>query len=338
MRKWQADKFGDPTKILKLIDSDPPPLDLKQNPRGFRLKVLAAGVGLPDFFMTQGVYPMVTEPPVSPGQEAVGIVTEAGAECRYRPGDRVMTTTRYREGWGGFGEEMAFDEPVNYTALVPKRLSDAQAAGFLIPYFTGYIGLLQRGLLQAGDTLLVLGGAGSSGSAAIQIGKAAGAHVIAVAGTPEKEEFCRSLGADETVNYRSGPIHKQVFALTEGRGADVIYDPVGGAPGEDALKAAAMDCRFVLIGFAAGDWTACDPGRLVRKNISLVGGFMGNRTQVQIEAATAALDQWTAAGLLDPPVDHVFKFEEVPQLMQRLKRGEMTGKMVLQVSPEAAMG
>lgn len=329
MKIWRAAEFGDPQKLLKREELDSPGLG---SDRGFRLQVLACGVGLPDLLMMGGQYPLVTKPPVSPGQECVGIVTEAGPKCEYKLGDRVMTTTHFFEGWGGFAEEVTVDERTMASSLAPEAFSDEQAAGFLIPYHTAHSGLVQRGQLKAGETLLVLGGSGSSGSAAIQVGKSIGARVIAVAGTAEKEEFCKAAGADMTVNYRNGEIHSQVMELTDSAGVDVVYDPVGGASGGSALKTVARDGRFVLIGFAGGSWTRANSGDLVGRNISLVGGFMGNRSETQIKEAASDLAKWVTDGFIVPPVDKVFEFEDVPQMMGRLKRGEMLGKMVLRVS------
>ena len=181
----------------------------------------------------------------------------------------------------------------------------------------------------------VLGGSGSSGSAVIQIGKAIGATVIAVAGTEEKAAFCKTLGADHTVNYREGSIHEQVLKITGKKGADVIFDPVGGSAGTDALKAIAHDGRFVLIGFAAGSWTKFEPGDVVGRSYSVVGAFMGNRRRAQIEEAKADLADWVKRGLISPPIDQVFAFDEVPQLMTRLEKGEMLGKMVLKVADKS---
>lgn len=329
MKIWQASEFGDVQQTLKLNEIETPG-PVAGN--GFKLRVLACGVGLPDLLMTKGVYPLVTKPPISPGQECVGIITEKGPDCAYEIGDRIMTTTQFARGWGGFAEEVLADEQLTFPSLAPASFSDEQAAGFLIPYHTAHCGLVQRGQLKAGEILLVLGGAGSSGSAAIQLGKALGATVIAVAGTEEKEAFCKSLGADMTVNYRNGPVHEQVLKLTDNYGSDVVYDPVGGRSGGSALKTVAQSGRFVLIGFADGSWTRADPGDLVGRNISLVGGFMGNRTQTQVREAEADLAKWVADGFISPPVDKVFEFDQVPEMMQRLEDGEMFGKMVLRVS------
>jgi len=329
MKIWQAQQFGDPQEVLEQTEIVLPNV----SGRAFRLKVHAAGVGLPDLMMTKGVYPLVPKPPASPGQEVVGTVLEAGPDCDFKPGDRVVTTTGFFLGMGGFAEEVVVEEkgPV-VSCLAPEALSNEQAAGFLIPYHTVHGALVQRGQLQAGETLLVLGGSGSSGSAAIQIGKAIGAKVIAVAGGAEKAAFCAEIGADHTVDYRKGSIHEQVLALTGKRGVDVIFDPVGGSAGADALKAIGHDGRFVLIGFASGSWTRFEPNDLVGRSYSVVGAFMGNRKPSQVAQAKADLGEWADKGLIRPPVDKVFAFDEVPHLMQRLAKGEMLGKMVLKVS------
>lgn len=197
MNIWRADTFGDPQNVLKKVELDLPPV-----PDGcVAVRVAASGVGLPDLMMVQGGYPLVTKPPVTPGQEVVGEIVAVGAGVELPIGKRVMTTTLFQQAWGGFAET-CLSNSWGVLSPAPKRLSDEQAAGFLIPFHTAHGALVQRANVQKGETLLVLGGAGSSGSAAIQVGKALGATVIAAAGSKEKVAFCLAQGADHAVNYR----------------------------------------------------------------------------------------------------------------------------------------
>ena len=328
MRIWRATAFGDPQEVLKQVELELPKLADNE----FKIRVLASGVGLPDYFMVKGGYPLVPKPPASPGQEVVGVVTEVGSKAAYEVGDRVVTATRFSRGFGGFAQEVIVSAKDRLSCIAPAVFSDEQAAGFLIPYHTGYYGLVRRGRMKASDTVLVLGGPGSSGSAAIQIAKAVGAKVIAVAGTDEKEEFCKRLGADETINYRKGSIHGQALKLTDNRGVDIIYDPVGGAPAADALEAITHNGRLVLIGFAAGAWAKVSASHIVQKNYDVIGAFMGHHTPAEIREAQTALETWAEKGIVAPPIDKVFQFNQVPDLMKRLEKGEMLGKMVLRVS------
>jgi NADPH:quinone reductase-like Zn-dependent oxidoreductase len=193
------------------------------------------------------------------------------------------------------------------------------------------VGLVQRGQIQAGETLLVLGGAGSSGSAAIMLGKAFGATVIATASSAEKAEFCRKLGADHVVNYSEQPIHKAVREITGGVGAQIVYDPVGGSAYEAATKCVAQHGRIVFIGYGSGTWPKVDPLHVVLKSYSLIGAFAGARTTEETRAHHAHLVQLAEAGKIGVPLDKVFDFDHVPQAIDRLAKGEMLGKVVVRV-------
>jgi NADPH2:quinone reductase len=325
MRAWRAEKFGEAIDVLKLVDAPVP------EPKGnqIQVKVSAAGVGLPDVLMLRGVYPAVSAPPVTPGQEVVGVVTAAGPDADVKVGEKVMTSTQFAAGAGGFADYTLASSSSAMT--IPSTFSDEEAAGFYVPYHTGYVGLVQRGQLQAGETLLVLGGAGSSGSAAIMLGKALGATVIATASNAEKAAFCRRLGADHVVNYAEQPIHKAVREVTGNRGANVIYDPVGGSAYEAATKCVAQHGRIVLIGYGSGEWPKIDPLHVVLKSYSVVGAFAGARTTAETRAHHAHLVQLAEAGKIGVPLDKVFDFDHVPQAIDRLAKGEMLGKVVVRV-------
>jgi NADPH2:quinone reductase len=218
---------------------------------------------------------------------------------------------------------------------VPDGMSDAECAGFLIPFHTAYIALVRRGKLEAGETLLVIGGAGGTGQAAMQVGKALGARVIATAGGPEKAEFCRSLGADHVVDYRSQDIAEGVNAATDGRGADVIYDPVGGEAFASAMQCIADEGRILAIGFASGSWGKVDTAHLVYNNYSVLGVIPSNYDRAFKEHAQERLLGWWREGKLRPRIDELIPFEALPDALERLIAGGVMGKLALAVDPSA---
>src|SRR5205807_1047365 len=224
---------GEPTEALELVDIDAP----KPGPGQLRMRVIATGVGLPDVFMCRGVYRLTPPLPFIPGQEAVGEVVEAGEGTSTPIGTHLMGVTLFTDGHGGYAEETLFAEANAFP--VPEGLSDADAAGFWIPHLTAWIGLVERGQLKAGDWLVVLGAAGSSGTAAIQLGRALGARVVAVVGSDAKAELCRALGAEGVIHHGEGNIAEAMRDATDGHGADLVYDPVGGTVAETSVRALA---------------------------------------------------------------------------------------------------
>lgn len=322
MRIWRADEFGEAIDVLAEQQ-----LELTAPGEGVvELKVEATGVGLPDVLMVRGNYPAVQRPPVTPGQEVVGTVTRAGANCRLKPGDRVVSSTRFAEGLGGFAEFCQVYEA--QTLTVPKGMGE-EAAGFFVPFHTGYVGVIQRGQLQSGETMLVLGGAGSSGSAAIQLGKAVGATVIATVSSDDKVQFCRSLGADHVINYREIPINEGVKQIVGRDGVQVIYDPVGGQAYAQAVKCIARHGRVILIGYSSGEWPKIDPLNAVLRSYSLVGAFPGARSLEETHAHHDELCAMAEAGRIRVPVDRVFEFEEVPAAIDRVGANQAVGKVIV---------
>lgn len=332
MRAWQTVKHGRPADALELAENVPSP---DPYPGTLRLDVLAAGIGLPDAFMCQNTYAMTPASlPFTQGQEVVGRVVDwaDGVEGR-RVGERVMAVTSFFTGQGSFAEQcLALDD---FCLPVPDEMTDAEAAAFLIPYQTAYLGLIERGRLEAGETLLVIGGAGGTGSAALQIGKAAGARVIATAGGPEKAAFCRELGADHVVDYRAGDIAEGVRAATDGRGADVIYDPVGGDAFTSATQCVAHAGRILAIGFASGSWGTVDTAHMVYQNYSVVGVIPSNYDRAYKERAQEQLIAWWRDGALRSAVDELVPFEQLPEALERLVSGGVRGKLTLAVDAAA---
>ena len=333
MRAWQTVKSGRPRDALALNEAVAAP---EPRPGTVRLEVLAAGIGLPDAFMCQGSYALTPTTPFTQGQEVVGRIVGWGEGVENRCiGDRVMAVTSFLTGDGGFAEQcLGLDD---FCLPVPDEMTDAEGAAFLIPFHTAYLGLATRGQLAAGETLLVIGGAGGTGSAAVQVGKVLGARVIATAGGPEKADFCRSLGADHVVDYRAEDIAEGVRAATDGRGADVIYDPVGGEAFTSATKCIAHAGRILAIGFASGSWGKVDTAHLVYQNYSVVGVIPSNYDRAFKEQAQEDLLGWWREGALRCAVDELVPFEALPDALERLVAGRVKGKLTLAVDPSATV-
>ncbi len=323
IKYWTAESFGEARDVLALAERELPEL----GPGMLELRVDAAGVGLPDVLMVRGNYPAVRQPPVTPGQEIAGTVTAVGPGCSRQVGDQVISSTRFAEGMGGFAERCQVRESSTFRR--PSGMSSEEAAGFWIPFHTGYVGVIQRGQLQPGETMLVLGGAGSSGSAAIQLGKAVGATVIATVSSTDKADFCRSLGADHVINYRDQPINEAVALIVGRQGVEVVFDPVGGAAYDQAVKCIARHGRVVLIGYSSGTWADIDPLHAVLRSYSLVGAFPGARTPEEALLHHEALCEWAEAGVIRTPVDRVFPFEQVPAAIDRVGTNAAVGKVIV---------
>ena len=326
MRAWQVQAGGEPVDVLHQVEIDPP----QPGPGQVAVKVTAAGIGLPDVFMCRGIYPLTPPLPFTPGQEGTGVVTALGEGADLPIGSRVMVVGGFVDGNGSFAEQSLSN--VASTFAVPDGLSDSEAAGFWIPHLTGWIGLVERGHLASGDWLVVLGAAGGSGIAAVQLGRALGARVIAVVSDSERAAFCRGLGAEVTLNRHDGPLAPALREVTDGRGVDVIYDPVGGAVAVDAAGALARDGRLLAVGFASGSWPNIDPHQLVVTNTSLVGVFAGGYSRQDLDRMHSQLSGLIQDGRLRNAVTATIPFDQLPQALQSLADNKVIGKLVLQVS------
>jgi NADPH2:quinone reductase len=324
MRAWQVRRAGEPIDVLQQVDLDSP----RPGPGQVRIRVTAAGIGLPDEFMCRGTYPLTPPLPFTPGQEATGKITAVGDGVDLPIGMQIMCVTAFTEGSGSFAEECLAVADAAF--VVPNGLTDAQAAGFWIPHLTGWIGLVARGGLEAGDRLAVLGAAGGSGIAAVQLGRALGARVIAVVGDEERAAFCRSLGAEATLNHRDGPLAPALREITR-HGVDLIYDPVGGALAEDAAGAMARDGRLLAVGFASGAWPNFATHNLVVTNTSLVGVFAGGYTREELDRIHADLAGLVADGRLRNAVTAEVPFNDLPNALQRMADRGVVGKLVMVV-------
>ncbi len=328
MRAWIVSEFGEPADVLKLIENAE---TFQPGPDQVKVKVEVAGLGLPDVLMCKNNYPLVPPLPFTPSQEAVGEIIAVGANVDAAViGTRVLGPTLFQLQRGGLAEECLM---MSQMALpIPDTMSGEEAAGFFIPYQTAWIGLVHRARLTAADSVLVLGASGSSGSAAVQLAKAKGAYVIAVAGGPDKAAFCASLGADAVSDHRRQDITEAVLELTAGKGVSIVYDPVGGKTGRAGFKATAFEGRFVVIGYASGEWPHINLPETLPKNISLVGAMpVGYSPQFMLNIHHDLL--WhRERGQLKIVGNQAFSFTEGGKAIEHIAARKVEGKVVVRVS------
>jgi len=323
MRAWQVQAKGEPIDVLLQVRLAPP----EPRPGQLRIRVSAAGIGLPDVLMCRHTYPLTPSLPFTPGQEATGVVSAVGTGVDVAIGTTVMGVTAFMEGHGSFAEECLVLAGSAFP--VPDGLTQSQAAGFWIPHLTAWVGLVDRGRLATGEWLAVLGAAGGSGVAAVQLGRALGARVIAIVSDEERAAFCLGLGAELTFNHRQGPLGPALREATGGRGVDVIYDPVGGSLAEDAAGALARGGRWLAVGFASGAWPRVEAHNLVVANASLVGVFAGGYTRADLDDIHAHLSALVGGGDLRNAVTAAVPFDDLPAALQRLADRRVVGKLVL---------
>jgi NADPH2:quinone reductase len=289
--------------------------------------VRAAGLNFPDVLLTRGKYQFKPPPPFSPGGEGAGVVRGVGAGVTdFAVGDRVAFNVIY----GAFAERVVI--PALAAVKVPEGVSFEIAAITPLTYLTDWHALVDRAVLQAGETLLVLGAAGGVGVAAIQIGKMLGARVIAAASSADKLAFCKRNGADAGVDYSTEDLKERVKALTDGAGANVVFDPVGGAYSEAALRAIAWEGRFLVVGFAAGEIPRIPLNLALLKGCSIMGVFSGQfamRDPVKNHAHAEKVFAAVAEGKLVPQVDSTFSFGRATEAFERMEQRKVLGKVVL---------
>ena len=312
----------------KLVIEEVPSPEVKG--RGVKVRVKAAGLNFPDTLIIENKYQLKPSLPFSPGGEMAGEVIEVGDKVtRFKVGDRVAGLT----GYGAFAEEVIV--PEQNLLPVPDGMSDEKAAAFTMVYGTSYYALKQRGNLQPGESLLVLGASGGVGLATVELGKAMGAKVIAAASSAEKLAVAKEAGADELINYAEEPLKDAVKKLTHSKGVDVIYDPVGGDFTEQALRTMAWNGRHLIIGFAAGDIPQIPANLTLLKGCSVVGVFWGSFTQREPEANgqnMRELFKLFQEGKISPRVSEVYDFEDYEKAFGALTGRRATGKIVLRVS------
>ena len=287
----------------------------------------AASVNFPDVLIIQNKYQFKPPLPFSPGSELAGVVKEVGPGVQaFRPGDKVMAFTTY----GAFAEEVKTE--AGRLLPMPEGMDFASAAAFLLTYATSDHALRDRGALAAGETLLVLGAAGGVGLAAIEIGKALGARVIACASSDDKLAVCREHGADALINYSAEDLRERIKALTEGRGVDVVYDPVGGPYSEPAFRSLAWRGRLLVVGFAAGEIPKLPLNLALLKGASVVGVFWGDfarREPRQFADSVRQLGRWYAEGRLRPHVAQTLPLARAADALKLMAGRQVKGKVVL---------
>jgi NADPH2:quinone reductase len=301
--------------------------DRVPGPGEVAVDVRAAGVNFPDVLTVQGKYQVKPPLPFTPGNEFAGVVRALGEGVRgLQVGDSVIGFTQT----GAFAQQAV--APAAALMPMPPGMDFDTAAAITLTYGTSHHAVVDRGQLKAGETMLVLGAAGGVGLAAIEIGKAIGARVIAAASSPEKLEVCRAHGADVLIDYTKEDLREALKAATGGKGPDVIYDPVGGPYSEPALRSIAYRGRHLVIGFAAGDIPKLPWNLMLLKSASVVGVFWGDFARREPQANAAAMREmlgWMAEGKLRPLVSKRYALAETAQALNDMAERKVTGKVVI---------
>ncbi len=324
MRAWRVNELGEPRDVLRLENVADP----TAGPGQLLVKVLAVPANFPDVLLCRGEYQIKPPLPFTPGVELCGEVVAVGAGVtRFAVGDRVVGNPELPDG--AFAELTVMAEENAYPA--PASLDDAEASALSIGYQTSWFALHRRTQLQPGETLLVHAAAGGVGSTAVQLGKAAGAKVIGVVGGADKAEYCRQLGADLVVDRRSEDFAAVVNDYTNGRGADVVYDPVGGDAYAKSTKCIAFEGRILTIGFASGTIPTPGLNHALIKNYSIIGLHWGLYKRYNQQAIYDCHDELTRmadAGEIKPLISERLALEDVADAVGRLGDGKSIGRMV----------
>lgn len=309
---------------LEVAEMASPPL----GPGQVRVGVRASGINFPDILMVEGKYQVKPELPFIPGLEVAGVVLECAAGVAHvRPGDRVLAFARRG---GGHAEEVVV--PAAIVTPIPETMDFVTAAAFPVAYGTAHFALTHRGHLAVGETLLVLGAAGGVGLAAIEVGKLLGARVIAAASSPEKLAIARRHGADETINYAADDLRDQVRAFTDGRGVDVVFDPVGGESFKHSVRCIGWEGRILVIGFASGEIPQVATNMILVKNFSVTGVVFGehsSRFPDDTRRRLAKLLEAYAGGRLRPAVMRTYPLNDARAALEEMSNRRVAGKLVL---------
>ena len=291
------------------------------------IRIQAASLNFPDLLIVQNKYQYKPELPFVPGSEYAGVIEAVGeGVTELKVGQNVACLS----GTGGFATHTL--APAKLCMPLPAGFPPAEAAAFIMIYGTSHHALLDRAQLKAGETVLVLGAAGGVGMSAIQIAKLAGARVIAAASTEEKCAFCKELGADETINYKTESLRDRLKELTGGNGPDVIYDPVGGDFTEQAFRSIAWRGRLLVVGFAAGDIPSLKINLALIKGASIVGVFWGDFARREPQANAVMMEElakWYAQGKIKPVLDRQMPMSDLKAAYARMSSREVKGKLVL---------
>ncbi len=325
MKAVLCKSYGPPESLV--IEEVEP---LRPGPGQVVVGVKACGVNFPDTLIIEGKYQFKPELPFSPGGEVAGVVKAVGEGVEAaRIGERVIAFT----GWGGFAEEVLADAKA--LIPIPEQMDFVTASAFVMVYGTSHYALKDRAKLLPGETLLVLGAAGGVGLAAVELGKAMGARVIAAASTDEKLAVCREHGADEGINYSSEDLRERLKSLTNGKGVDVIFDPVGGSYSEIALRNMAWEGRHLVVGFTAGEIPRIPLNLTLLKGCSIVGVFWGSftsRDPRRNQEHLHELVRWYQEGKIRPRISATYPLERVADALNDMLTRKITGKAVLLVA------
>lgn len=324
MKTVLCKQFGPPESLV-LEDVEAP----KAGPGQIVVEVKACGINFPDVLIIENKYQFKPPLPFAPGGEISGVVKELGdGVTNVAVGDRVLAST----GAGGLAEELAM--PAVAAVPIPESMDFTTAAAFLMTYGTSYYALKDRAHIQPGESLVVLGAAGGVGLAAVELGKAMGARVIAAASTDEKLAVCRERGADDVINYATDSLKDKMKELTGGKGADVVYDPVGGDYSEAAIRATAWEGRFLVIGFAAGDIPRIPLNLTLLKSCQIVGVFWGafvGRDPKANNQNTRELFELFETGKIKPYVSSKYPLERAGDAIKELGERRAKGKVVVEI-------
>ena len=324
MKAVLCKEYGPPESLV--VEDVPSPTP---GPGDVIISAKAASVNFPDVLIIQNKYQVKPPLPFSPGSEVAGVVKAIGDGVdNVKSGDKVMAVTTY----GAFAEEVK--TPATRLVPIPDGMDYPTAAAFLLTYGTSEHALRDRGQLKAGETLLVLGAAGGVGIAAIEIGNALGARVIACASTEDKLAVCREHGADATINYASEDLRERITDLTAGKGVDVVYDAVGGSYTEPALRSLAWRGRLLVVGFAAGEIPRIPLNLALLKGCSIVGVFWGDfaRREPKLFAESVRrLGEWYREGKLKPHISATFPLDQAAEALKLMAARKVKGKVVLTV-------
>jgi NADPH2:quinone reductase len=322
MRSWQVESLGEPLEVLRLATVVVPEI----GPDQVLIKARAIAINFPDVLLARGEYQVKPELPFTPGLELCGEIVEIGADVSHlQLGQRVIGSAI-----GVLSEFVALDATLVFPA--PVSLSDEEAAALYIGHQTGWFGLHRRARLQRGETLLVHAAAGGVGTAAVQLGKAAGATVIGVVGSAAKVDVAKAAGADIVIDRSVDDFVVVVNEATGGRGADVIYDPVGGDVFERSTKCVAFEGRIIVVGFASGAVGAARAHHALVKNYGILGlhwGLYAAKHPELVIEANADLTRLADEGLVKPIVGEVMRFEDAAEAIQKLAGGSTVGRVVL---------
>jgi len=324
MKAWQFEKYGRYDEVLNWMERPDP------EPTGSQavMDVAAASLNFPDLLICEGLYQHRAPLPAVPGCEAVGTVTAVGPASKFQVGDRIAG---FINGGGTLAERCLLDNDIAWA--VPKHLTNIQAAALSVTYGTAYFALVHRARIAPGEVLLVTGGSGGVGLAAIQLGKVFGAKVIAAAGSATKLEICKQQGADHVVNYSEENLTEQVRNLTQKTGADVIIDTVGGDVFDKIKRCVNWDGRVVIVGFTSGRIAQIECNRVLLKNMSVIGLAWGQylgRDPTKGEACQKHLYELLQRGAIAPVIYRTLPFSKAKAGMAMLEKREVSGKVVLE--------